>query len=306
MLISKSIHDFIEYGRKHKGWSDLTLKHYKSDLEQWSAFCKNIEVVALSDLSPSSIRQFPASLVETHEKSSINRKVCALRSYYSFLLNKKLVTRDLRPWMVAPKVSRKLPNVMKIEEMLQLIRSIKVESWRDARDRALVEVLYGSGLRVSELASLNRDSITSKVGSTVSWLSVLGKGNKERFVPLTEVALERIHNYFEHLEAEGVCELGSSTGGDPMWLNSTGGRLSTRSIAKILIRRFLGVDPTRKINPHALRHSFATHLLSAGADLRSIQELLGHASIQTTQRYTHLDMADLVNDYRSTHPLWKK
>jgi integrase/recombinase XerC len=170
--------------------------------------------------------------------------------------------------------------------------------WLGKRDRALLELMYGCGLRVSEVAELNRSQLESRSG----WVQVVGKGNKERWVPLNEVAQSALDEYFRSRPMLNDPEL--------VFVNYRLSRLTSRSIARILARQLIRatriLSGNLKASPHALRHSFATHLLSAGADLRSIQELLGHVNLSTTQRYTHLDLGLLMDQYRSAHPLSKK
>jgi integrase/recombinase XerC len=200
-----------------------------------------------------------------------------------------------------PKQSKKLPNTFKPEELLRILEAIPNLTWIDARDLAMIDLLYGCGLRVSELTLLDRAQVLERRG----WLRIFGKGAKERFVPIPEGTLKSLDAYL-------ACEV--PKGDESLFPNRGGKRMTQRSVARLLVKRLIlaaqlhpdHLDPTKRIHPHALRHSFATHLLSAGANLRSIQELLGHASLSTTERYTHLDFGHLEDAYRASHPLWKK
>jgi integrase/recombinase XerC len=200
----------------------------------------------------------------------------------------------------SPKAESKLPRFLKIEEMQELVEAPDLSTWLGKRDRALFELLYGSGLRVSEGVGLSLKDLDLANG----WVRVLGKGSKERTVPFGSAAREAIENYLAARPAlsQGPLE---SQGSDnpPLFVNYQGTRLTSRSVARILAKHLVRIASAKNLSPHGLRHSFATHLLAAGADLRTIQELLGHARLSTTQRYTHVDLGALLDEYRGTHPL---
>ncbi len=299
MRIAKAIDEFLEFGKVQKSWSADTLRNYESDLHQWMVFSAQNSVTTLAALTYPKLRQYPASLTQTHQRASISRKISALRSFLSFCLRKGWIQKDIGKLLSTPQPEKKLPNFLKIDEVFALIRGIPETSWADYRDKAMLELLYGSGLRVSEMSGLDWNNLDDRKG----WVRVHGKGNKERWVPVTDEASHALKSYRERTEGNLPA----------VFLNRQGTRLTERSIARMLIKRLQlaafaepeSLDPKRKISPHALRHSFATHLLSAGADLRSIQELLGHSNLATTQKYTHLDLGQIVEDYRNAHPLWK-
>jgi integrase/recombinase XerC len=304
--IKGRVEAFLEHGQNECNWSADTLRAYRSDLDQFVSHLEsrfNLRTEAdLKTLSSVHFRSFAGALLEHSSQVSVARKMSALRAFFRFLKRKGLVEKNWLALIPAPKVGKKLPRVLKVEEVLELIRAPDTSGWSGKRDLALIEVLYGCGLRVGEIEGLDQVALLERPG----WLRVRGKGNKERFVPLPGPAAEAVRDYLECRPAVRDPA--------PLFVNVRGSRLTARSIARILARQFLRaamlspewIDENRKISPHALRHSFATHLLSAGADLRSIQELLGHARLSTTQRYTHLDLGEIQDAYRTSHPLSKK
>lgn len=296
---------FLDFGKTEKNWSSETLRAYENDLLQFTTFLAESKLINendLNEISGTHFRGFTAELMKSNENLSVARKMSALRTFFKYLKRKKVVSRNWLALIPSPKTEKRLPQFLKVEEMLELLRAPDETNWVGRRDRALLELMYGSGLRVSEVEQLNFSNIQERKG----WVRVLGKGNKERFVPLNEEAEEVIRAYLE-TRPEPVDE-------EALFVNYRGSRLTARSIARVLAKQLLRaaalspawIDANRKISPHALRHSFATHLLSAGADLRSIQELLGHSRLSTTQRYTHLNLGEIQDAYRAAHPLSKK
>jgi integrase/recombinase XerC len=300
------VNDFIDFGRNEKNWSEETLRAYESDLIQFSSFLVDeftlSEEEDLKSLTSLHFRSFASKLMQARETVSVARKMSTLRTFFKYLKRKNKVDRNWLSLIPSPKSEKKLPNYLKIEEVLELMRAPDETTWMGKRDKALLELLYGCGLRVSEVADLTRSQLEARVG----WVNVMGKGRKERFVPMTEISSTALQNYFGAMPPVQDAEL--------VFVNARGTRLSSRSIARILARQLLRaaefspewIEANRKISPHALRHSFATHLLSAGADLRSIQELLGHSRLATTQRYTHLNLGEIQDAYLLAHPLSKK
>ena len=305
MSIKDWINCFIEYGRNEKNWSTDTLRAYESDLTQFADHLETVfkvtEESGLSTFSASHFRSFTSSLMKDNKAISVARKMSALRTFFRYLKRKKIITQNWLTLIPSPKVERKLPRFLKIEEVLELMCAPDESTWMGKRDKALLELMYGCGLRVSEVADLTHEQLARS-----GWVRVMGKGKKERWVPLTEIAQESLENYFQKRP--------SPLDETAVFISFRGTKLTSRSIARIIVRQFLKaaefspewVDANRKISPHSLRHSFATHLLTAGADLRSIQELLGHSSLGTTQRYTHLNLGELTDDYLRSHPLSKK
>ncbi len=300
------IRDFLQFGSTEKDWSNETLRAYESDLNQFLSYLRNeFEFVSEMDLkriTATHFRGFTALLMQEDQNISIARKMSTLRTFFKYLKRKQVIDKNWLTLIPSPKVEKKLPNFLKVEEALELMRAPDESTWMGKRDRALLELMYGCGLRVSEASEFKKSDLDFRQG----WLRVIGKGQKERYLPLTDIAKVALDEYFKARPEIKNAELG--------FVNYRGTQLTSRSIARILARQLLRaamlspqwIEENRKISPHALRHSFATHLLSAGADLRSIQELLGHSRLSTTQRYTHLNMGELQDAYLESHPLSKR
>ena len=294
--------EFLDFGRNEKHWSEETLRAYESDLLQFCSFFK--KEFPENFLNPSlplaslHFRSFGSALMESNQSISLARKMSTIRTFFRYLKRKNIVKQNWIALIPSPKIEKKLPQFLKVEEVLELMKAPDESTWVGKRDRALLELMYGCGLRVSEVAELSRNQLEAREG----WVRVVGKGSKERWVPLNLVAQETLQNYFKSRPALEDREL--------VFINQQLTRLTARSVARILSRQLIRatqiMSGSLKASPHALRHSFATHLLTAGADLRSIQELLGHASLSTTQRYTHLNLGELMDSYRNAHPLSKK
>jgi integrase/recombinase XerC len=304
--IKDRISEFLDFGRSEKNWSEETLRAYESDLAQFAEHLGHefqmVDEENLPALTALHFRSFASRLLQANENASVARKMSTLRTFFKYLKRKKIIDKNWLALIPSPKAEKKLPQFLKVEEVLELMRAPDESTWMGKRDKALLELMYGCGLRVSEVAELTREQLQARP----DWIRVMGKGRKERWVPATEITSRSLENYFAARPAVKDAEL--------VFVNFRGTRLTARSIARILARQLLRaaelspdwVDANRKISPHALRHSFATHLLTAGADLRSIQELLGHSRLSTTQRYTHLNLGELTDAYLATHPLSKK
>ena len=296
MTISAAISSFLQYLSTQRGVSPHTVRAYEMDLNHWSGDLQGRKIADLAGLTeglePLHLRAYLASLYQTHEKSSLCRRLSAIRSFLKYLKMQNWIERDVGVLVPSPKARHSLPQFLKIEEILELIQAPDVASRSGRRDRALFEVIYGAGLRVSEAVGLDVGDVDLGEG----WVRVLGKGSKERTVPIGEPAKKAVEAYRSDMTAVK----------GPLFMNLQGTRLSTRSVARILTKHLVRIGASKSLSPHGLRHSFATHLLAAGADLRGIQELLGHARLSTTQRYTHLDLGGLMDEYRNAHPLNKK
>ena len=292
---------FFDYMRAERGASDHTLRAYASDLNQLHEFLTTrqrggaveIEWVDLDDLQSWLHEQAED---RGNKAASLARKISSVRSFFRFLLRKEYLERNPAEMLVSPKVPRPLTNFMMVDDVFQLMESNIPDGALGVRDMAMWEVAYSSGLRVSELVGLDKEDVDLEQG----WVRVLGKGSKERVVPLGSKAKKSLLRYYSRrmeLVVEPI---------DALFLNYRGGRLTARSIRRLLRQHLIraGLDPD--ITPHGLRHSFATHLLDSGADLRSIQEMLGHASLSTTQRYTHVSLRQVVQAYDSAHPRARK
>lgn len=303
------IDDFLEDLAERRGASPNTVRSYGSDLAQFAGFLDTFTAdgagndagTADSDAGRVDTAVLRAYFASLHERglssTTVARKLAALRSFYRYLARSGAVDQDPARALKAPRAPGRIPTRMEMEEVEALLHAPDPHTPLGSRDLAILELLYGTGLRVSELVSLN----LADINANHRILRVLGKGGKERVVPFGEVAADALLSWFrERTQIQG--DRGDS---EAVFLNSRGGRLSDRSV-RTIVRRYLGeaglVRLTGAVSPHTLRHAFATHLLDRGADLRSIQELLGHASLATTQRYTHVSTAKLFEVYSKTHP----
>lgn len=280
------IERFLRYMEIEKNYSAHTLLNYKLDLEEFAVFAGG---VSAANMEYPLLRRFLAELrAKSLKPRSVSRKLSALRSFFRFLQREGVVEKNPAALVVTPKLDKVLPHFMTEDEAEKLIDEPKEGKLADSRDKALFETMYSSGLRVSELVGLN----ISDVDLISNLVKVLGKGKKERIVPVGDKAVEAIRHYM------------AQRGGDhgPLFLNKSKGRLSARSVRNIINKHMVKAALAQKVHPHMFRHSFATHMLNRGADLRSVQELLGHVNLSTTQVYTHLSTERLKNMYNKAHP----
>src|SRR3954454_6829346 len=300
------IRDFIEFLRFNRNVSEHTARAYESDLEQFltttaASRKRTRPEITASEFTLDSIRAYLGELYRTRaSRASAGRKLAAVRTFGRYLRREGLIPGDPALLVASPRREQKIPAHLSIEEMNTLLEMPDRTTPLGRRDQAMLELFYASGLRLSELVGLNLDD----VNLNARVVRVLGKGRKERIVPFNNTAGEALRTWMSDREGfpQPARIVRSRRHREPLFLNYQGGRLSTRSVDK-LVRRYVAACSTRLgISPHALRHSFATHLLEAGADLRAIQELLGHARLSTTQRYTHVNAAQLIETYRKAHP----
>jgi integrase/recombinase XerC len=270
--------------------SPHTLRAYLADIRQLLAFAGPGGAGAVRG---DTIRHWLRILDGAAERASIARKLAAVRGFFRFLVDTGVLARDPTAGIATPKLRRKLPAHLTLDDVDRLLATPRADTLAGLRDRAIFEVLYSAGLRVSELTGLDWEHVDAEGGL----VRVLGKGRKERVVPIGRPALRALAAY------RGACaEAGQPAAHGPVFRNARGGRLTSRSVARLMERHVVASGNVTKATPHALRHTFATHLLGAGADLRAIQELLGHASLSTTQRYTHVDLRRLMEAYDKAHP----
>jgi integrase/recombinase XerC len=291
---------FLEHLRLNENASAHTVRAYESDLSQYLAFLATYVTRRVSELTPAHLdhlgaRAFMADLNKRgNAKSSAARKLSAIRAFGRYLRREGILEGDPAALVGTPKREQRIPNHLAVGEMSAMLEAPDKTGPLGRRDQAILELFYASGLRLSELVGLNLDDVNLS-GRVVR---VLGKGRKERIVPFNTTAAAAIRAWLGDRELFVHTVTSRTKVREPLFLNYRGGRLSTRSVDK-LVRRY---STRMGISPHALRHSFATHLLEAGADLRAIQELLGHARLSTTQRYTHVNAAQLIETYRKAHP----
>lgn len=327
---STIVQDFISYLKFEKHFSEHTAKCYRADLAQFTLFLADhtsdthhdttavanpwenpaatstatqtqtaVDVdAAIIDADVNTIRRYMADLGQNHySKSTTARKLATLRSFYKFLVKRDRVSSNPVVSIKTPKQEKKLPKFLEYEEVVRLLNTPPTNTCLGARDRAILEVLYSTGMRVSELVSLNMDDVDflSEV------IHIRGKGKKERICPIGSSALQAIQNYIEFRNRRMAND--SNFDSRVLFANKHGQRLSTRSVRRKMDKYLVeaGLDPA--ISPHTLRHSFATHMLNNGADLRSVQELLGHQSLSTTQVYTHISTSHMNEQYQNAHPM---
>ena len=274
--------------------SENTKSAYASDLAAFIGWCASVDAGVPSDVDRLLLRRYLAHLATNRfAKRSIARKAAAIRRYFGWARRTGVVDIDPSLGLRAPAGEGRLPRVLDGAELRTLLEPETATDdsepqWRRRRDDALMEMLYGSGLRVSELCSLDLDGVDSRRGVVTVW----GKGDKERRVPMSQAAIEAVKTWITSRR-----EVQTDESGAALFLNARGGRVGARDVRRVMDRRSL--SPT---HPHALRHTFATHLLDGGADLRAVQELLGHSDVATTQRYTHVSKERLRSVYTNTHP----
>lgn len=291
--MKKLIERFMDFLKAEQGVSDHTLRAYGKDLKEFFSFIDKKP----KDIDYLDIRGFLASLHHRRlKKSSIARKLASIRSFYKYLHREGHVKKNPAKLISLPKVPKDLPRFLDIDEVFSLMDKPEGDTFKATRDKAILELLYSSGLRVSELTSLDISDLDNKE----SLIRVKGKGKKERIVPVGSKAIDAIQNYLP--ERISLRKKSSPA----LFLNNRGGRLTQRSVRRILLHYSRMINLKGDLSPHTLRHTFATHLLHEGADLRSIQELLGHSSLSTTQRYTHVDIGHLTEVYDKAHPMANK
>ncbi len=290
--MKKHIDRFIDFLKTERNVSPHTIRAYTKDLAELSLFLDQKP----EDVDYLDIRSFLAALHQRKlKKSSISRKLAGIRSFFKYLHREGYVKKNPAKLVSSPKVEKSLPKFLTIDEIIALVESPKGDAFKPARDKAMIELLYSSGLRVSELTSLDITDLDFRE----SMIRVKGKGRKERIIPVGSKAMEAIGNYIP--ERVSLKKKSSA-----LFLNNRGNRLTQRSVRRILLQYSRMINLKGSLSPHTLRHTFATHLLNEGADLRSIQELLGHSSLSTTQKYTHVDIAHLTEVYDKAHPMAKK
>jgi len=285
------VNRFLQYLEAERNASNHTLKDYKTDLRDFFVFIKDKNI---ADLDYLEIRRYLALLKDKqYQRSTVARKLACLRSFFKFLVRENMLKVNPAVGIATPKREKKLPSCLDIEEIEHLLDAPNGSRWEEKRDKAILETLYSSGIRVSELTGLNHDDLDLFSGI----MKIRGKGKKERIVPVGSIALKSIQAY-----ADAKPKSKDAKGSNIMFVNKSGTRLTDRSVRRILLKYARRISLAKEISPHMLRHSFATHMLDRGADLRSVQELLGHQNLSTTQIYTHISTKRLREAYDKAHP----
>jgi integrase/recombinase XerC len=306
LLLNDGIALFEAYLRDQKGYSHHTVKSYVTDLNQFSELVSkrddsssqekrhDIEIEAIDVLT---VREYVGSFYGRLRRSSIARKLSSVRSFFLFLEKQGLNRGNPAADIATPKLEKYLPAYLQVDDVFRLLERPDRKTSLGLRDLAILEVLYSCGIRAGELEGLDMAAIDFDQ----RLVKVRGKGDRERIVPVGRHALAALKGYLDATQ-EMRRKSGSLPGQSPLFINFRGGRLSVRSIGRIVKRYVKETGLTSEISPHSMRHTFATHLLDGGADLRAVQELLGHASLSTTQKYTHVSMDRLMEVYDKAHP----
>ncbi len=288
--MNRHIIDFERFLKYERNYSLHTIRAYMNDLTEFEDFLIEAST-EIEKVNSKIINLYSLNLYTKNSKSTVSRKLTTLRSFFNFMVRKGNLKQNPANLIPLPKKEKELPVFLSVDEVFKLIDSIDQEGILPLRDLAIIELLYSSGLRVSELTNIKVLDIDHRE----NFVKVSGKGNKERVVPFGSNAREVILQYLRR-------RIELKPKDDFLFLNNRGSGLTTRSIERIVKKYGLLSGISKKISPHALRHTFATHLLGGGADLRSIQELLGHFSLSTTQRYTHTSIEQIMKIYDKTHP----
>jgi integrase/recombinase XerC len=304
------LESFMDFLSAEKGYSEHTCRAYAHDLEDFISYFMNNRALSVTydaddqdterelnveNIGNLIIRGYLGQLHQQElKKTSIARKLSSIRSFFKFLEKHGVISENPTESVLTPKQEKPIPNYLSVDDMFRLLDSVQPDDMTGKRNRAILETLYSTGIRVSELVGLN----VSDVNFSGKTIRVTGKGNKERIVPIGGVALAAIQNYRDGLHQARI----AATQHGPLFLNKNKGRLTTRSVARILDAAARQAGIAVPVAPHDLRHSFATHMLDAGLDLRMVQELLGHKQLSTTQRYTHVSIDKLMSAYDQAHP----
>ncbi len=298
-MIEKLSLDFVAKLEHEKGFSEHTLRAYHKDLLQFDNFLKAEKRSSLESVNHLLLRRFLAVLrSKNYSKRTIARKLASIRSFFKFLIREGELVANPFEMLRTPKQDKKLPQFLSITDVDVLLKTPDSSSMMGLRDMAIMETLYSTGIRVSELVGLDEGHIDFTSGM----IKVQGKGKKERLVPIGSHAINAINEYINSKPRSKKKEEKSMSRSEPLFLNKYGDRLTARSVARSLDKYLKASGINLLTSPHTFRHSFATHLLDKGADLRSVQEMLGHSSLSTTQVYTHITTERLKNVYDKAHP----
>jgi integrase/recombinase XerC len=293
-MFTKELDGFIAYLKHEKNASPHTIANYRSDLLQLGQYLEN-KKLNLKDVDNIILRGFLAVLYDRgKKKSTVGRKLAAIRSFFQFCVRKRWMDDNPAKVVSTPKQDKSVPSFLSEEEMKEFLDLPQTAKPLDKRDKAMLELLYATGIRVSELVGICFEDVKF----TERLIRIKGKGKKERLVPFGKMAEKSLRSYLRVRPLINKGQVEETT----VFLNYRGQKLSTRSVERTVDKYIRRSAVRRKISPHSLRHSFASHLLSRGADLRVIQELLGHESLATTPKYTHLDIKHLLDVYRKSHP----
>jgi tyrosine recombinase XerC len=291
-MIERYVEKFINYLKVERNSSAHTITNYSIDLRAFDVFLGDKEITTVDHLT---LRRFLADMrSKNYSKRTVARKLASLRTFFKFLFREGLIKTNPATAIITPKLDKPLPNILDVGKVAKLLEAPDERTLAGLRDRAMLETLYSTGARVSELVALDSDDVDFISGV----VKLFGKGRKERIAPIGEPALKAIKRYMDNRIGVKVKVKDKNA----IFLNKNGGRLTDRSVRRIFDKHIRASSIELKVSPHSLRHSFATHLLDRGADLRSVQELLGHMNLSTTQIYTHVSTERLKAVYDKAHP----
>lgn len=294
-MFQDEITDYLHFIRVERQLADNTLASYQRDLEAYAKSLKEQGVIDLQMVSREHITKHLQQLRQTTSARTTSRHISSIRGFHQFLLRERISQQDPTYHIDMPKITQALPDVLTIEEIEKLLAAPNQLKPQGVRDIAMLELLYGTGMRVSELIALNIEQIHASMG----FIRIIGKGNKERIVPLGKTALVAYEHYMNEARPKLLKNYPTT---DALFINQRGKRLTRQGCWKLLKQHAQTAGLTKAMTPHVLRHSFATHLVENGADLRAVQEMLGHADIATTQIYTHVSKVRLSEVYQQYHP----
>ena len=301
-MLNDYLNQFLQHLKYERNVSAHTLRNYASDLDQFKEYLFKIEKrsdVPVKEIDRLTIREWMAGLHNDHKKTSIARKLASLRTFFQFLVREGVLETNPAKLVATPRIERKLPNHLSMEDAVRFIETPDTNTDLGRRDRAIIEFLYATGIRVGELVNINLQDIDFRE----KLVRVTGKRRKQRIVPFGEPALHALMHYLEETRPVFLNNCpAAQRDNNAVFLNYQGTRITTRSVGRMIDKYIKQCADIHDISPHSLRHSFATHLLDGGADLRDIQELLGHARLSTTQIYTQVSMEKMIEVYDRAHP----
>ena len=301
-MLSQHLEQFLQHLKYERNVSPHTLRNYASDLEQFKLHLFNVEKrvdIPVAEIDRLTIREWMAALHADHKKTSVARKLASLRTFFQFLIREGTLEANPAKQVATPKIERTLPNHLSMEDAVRFIETPDINTDLGRRDRAILEFLYATGIRVGELVNID----IPEVDFRERMVRVTGKRKKQRIVPFGEPAAQAVMLYLEATRGTFLNEcLEADREPNALFLHRRGGRLTTRSVGRMIDKYIKLCADIHDISPHSLRHTFATHLLDSGADLRDIQELLGHARLSTTQIYTQVSMEKMIEVYDKAHP----
>jgi integrase/recombinase XerD len=293
--MQKRIEEFLHHLRLSRGLSQNTLESYRFDLKKYFKYLKQHKISSLNSVTSEKISGFIYGLLRKGLKpTSVSRHLSAIRTFHKYLLNEDYTDSNPAEMIDSPKKWKRLPATLTVDEMKKILEQKFKKDDLGLRDRAILEFLYATGVRISEMINFKKESFLPEAG----WVRIIGKGNKERFVPIGNKGIKAIRKYLKYSRPN----LAKDCSEDIMFLGRRGKKLSRMGAWKRIRRCFRNAGIKKKVTPHTIRHSFATHLLEGGADLRAVQEMLGHADISTTQIYTHIDREFIKQEHRDHHP----